>query len=82
MVGWIRRALTRRRPRGGSRSVRAEEPDERLVLGVKFLICLLFCLTGLEIAHLLVLRTWNSEVFAGISGLVGTLTGLFLGQKT
>jgi hypothetical protein len=49
---------------------------------VKFLICLLFCLTGLEIAHLLVLRTWNSEVFAGISGLVGTLTGLFLGQKT
>jgi len=82
MADWIKRALTRRRPRQGSRNVRVEEPDERLVLGVKFLICLLFCLTSLEIVHLVILRTWNSEVFAGISGLVGTLTGLFLGQKT
>jgi hypothetical protein len=27
------------------------------------------------------LHTWNSEVFAAISGLSGTVIGIFVGQK-
>jgi hypothetical protein len=78
---WIKRALTRRRSdRRGMAQV--EEPDPKLVLGVKFLFTMLFCMVGLEVAHLVVLGKWNSEVFAGIATLTGTLTGLLVGQKT
>ena len=80
MADTFKRALTRRR-RDYRHEIVEEEPDERLVLAVKFLICLLFSMTGLEVAHLVVLHTWNSEVFAGITGLAGTLTGLVMGQK-
>jgi len=27
------------------------------------------------------LGSWNSEVFAGITGLIGTVTGILVGQK-
>jgi len=36
---------------------------------------------AIEIVHLAVPHTWNSEVFAAITGLRGTVTGIFLGQK-
>lgn len=57
-------------------------PSERLVLGVKFAITLTFSLTALEIAHLALLGTWNSEVFAAIMGMTGTITGVLISQKT
>ncbi len=57
-------------------------PSERLVLGVKFAIALTFSLTAIEIAHLALLHTWNSEVFAAITGLAGTITGILISQKT
>jgi hypothetical protein len=31
---------------------------------------------------LLQLHSWNSEVFAAITGLIGTVMGIFVGQKT
>jgi len=27
------------------------------------------------------LGTWSSEVFAGITGLIGTVSGILIGQK-
>ena len=80
MADPIKRALTRRRVQRG-RMV-SEEPNEKLVLGVKFAIGMTVCLSVLEVAHMAFLGAWNSEVFAAISGLSGTVIGIFVGQKT
>jgi hypothetical protein len=40
------------------------------------------CFSGLELAHILLLGCWNSEIFAAISGLSGTLSGIFVGKRT
>jgi hypothetical protein len=80
MADPIKRALTRRRFQRGSFIV--EEPEETLVNVVKFGIGMTACLTAIEIANLAILRTWNSEVFASISGLSGIVIGVFVGRKT
>jgi hypothetical protein len=80
MADLIKRALTRRRVQRGRMVI--EEPNEKLVLGVKFAIGMTVCLSLLEVAHLAFLHTWNSEVFAAISGLSGTVIGIFVGQKS
>jgi hypothetical protein len=81
MADPIKRALTRRRRLPG-RPVIIEEPNEKLVLGVKFGIGMTICLSFLEIAHMAFMGTWNSEIFAAITGLSGTVMGIFVGQKT
>lgn len=81
MADLIKRALTRRRQTRG-RSAVVEEPDERLVLGVKFAIGMTICLSVLEGAHMAFLGAWNSEIFATITCLTGTIIGLFVGKKT
>ena len=40
------------------------------------------CLSVLEVAHLAFLGSWSSEVFASITGLSGTVIGIFVGHKT
>jgi hypothetical protein len=80
MADPIRRALTRRRRFPGSPML-IEEPNDNLVLGVKFAIGMTAFLSALELAHLVVLHTWNPEIFAVITGLSGTVVGLFVGQK-
>lgn len=86
MTDWIREALTQKRRTTDKTALQsaAEEvaPSERLVLGTKFAIALTFCFTAIEIAHLALLGTWNSEVFAGIMGLSGTITGILISQKS
>jgi hypothetical protein len=52
------------------------------VLGVKFAIGMTGFMSALELAHLVILHTWNAEIFASITGLSGTVIGLFVGQKT
>jgi hypothetical protein len=79
MTDAVKRALTRKHVSRGQ--VVHEEPDERLVLGVKFAIAMTAILSALEIAHMAFLGSWNSEVFAAITGLSGTIVGLFVGQK-
>lgn len=79
MTDFVKRALTRRR-KVHHREV-VEEPDGRLVLGVKFAMVMVACLTALEITYLAVLRSWSSEVFAAITGLSGSIFGVFLGEK-
>lgn len=80
MVDLIKRALTRRRMMRGRWIV--EEPNDKLVLGVKFAIGMTAFLSGLELAHMAFLHTWNAEIFATITVLSGTVIGLFVGQKT
>jgi len=79
MNDWIKRALTRKRVSRGR--VVIEEPNDKLVLGVKFAVAMTLCLSVLEVAHMAFLGAWNSEVFAAITGLSGTITGIFVGQK-
>lgn len=80
---WIRKTLTtvqHQRP-GKRRKLEKIEvpPSERLVLGVTLIIVALIGLVALELAHVIFLRSWNSEVFAAITGLIGTISGVFLG---
>jgi hypothetical protein len=79
MVDLIKRALTRTRVQRGK--IIREEPDMKLVYVVKFGIGMTACLTAIEIAHLALLRTWNSEIFAAITGLSGTVMGIFWGRN-
>ena len=84
MTDFVKKALTRKitDKTALQESAQAQEPDERLVLGTKFAIALTFSLTAIEIAHLALLGTWNSEVFAAITGLAGTITGILISQKS
>ena len=79
MADIIKRALTRRRARKGR--VVSEEPDAKLVYAVKFSIGAIACFSVLEVAHLAFLGVWNSEIFAAITGLSGTVMGIFVGKK-
>ena len=78
--GWVRRALTRERIQRGR--VVTEEPDEKLVIVVKFGVTMTVLLSGLELAHILLLGSWNSEIFAAISGLSGSVSGIFVGKRS
>jgi hypothetical protein len=80
MADPVKRALTRRRLERGRWIV--EEPNDKLVLGVKFAIGMTAFMSALEVAHMAFLHTWNAEIFASITGLSGTVVGLFVGQKT
>ena len=78
MSDWIKQALTRKRIQRGR--VIIEEPNQRLVYGVKFAIGMTAFLSALQITHLLVLGTWSSEIFSTITGLVGTVSGVLIGN--
>jgi len=82
----IRKALTMKVTvkKGTRMKLRIEEvpPSERLVLFVQFAMVTIAALTALELVHLVVLGRWNTEIFAAITGLAGTITGLLLGTKT
>lgn len=83
---WIREALTKTTIKPSSSKTKRliiEEipPSERLVWAVTFSIAALGCLTALEVTYLLVKAEWNSEIFAAITSLIGTIIGIFLGAK-
>ncbi len=75
MREFLRRALTRKR------GCVTYKPSDRLVLAVQFSIYLLFGLVAIEITHLIALKSWNSEVFAAITGLAGMIFGVLLERK-
>ena len=56
-------------------------PSEKLVLGVCFAIAALIGLVILEVAHMAYLGSWNSEIFAGITLVIGTILGAFFGAR-
>jgi hypothetical protein len=57
------------------------QPSETLLYAVYFSLGMTVCLTALEAVHIIVLGRWNSEVFAAITGLSGTVTGIIVGQR-
>lgn len=76
----VKSALTRRRRRSSQEQV--EEPAARLVLVVEFAIAMVVCLCTLELVHVAILGCWNSEIFAGITGLSGSIVGLIAGKRS
>ena len=84
MPDWVRRALMRKAIRGRVRSkqhVETVEADERLVYAVKFAIGMTVCLSCLEVAHMVLLQRWNSEIFVVISSLITFVSGIIVGKK-
>lgn len=84
MRDFVRRALMHKVVHGRIRSkqhVEMVEADERVVFAVKFAIGMTVCLSCLEVAHLVVLHAWNSEIFVAISSLITFVSGLIIGQK-
>jgi len=76
----LRKALTKTIPVRRGRQIEVQ-PSEKLLYAVYFSLGMVACLTALEIVHLIVLGSWNAEIFAVIAGLVGNITGIFLTQK-
>jgi len=56
-------------------------PSERLVYGVCFGIFALIGLVVLEVAHMAFLGSWNSEIFAVITSIIGAIFGVFISQR-
>jgi hypothetical protein len=81
MNDWIKEALTKKVQPKGKRNAIVIEPDPRLVYAVKFAVAMTLCLSALEIAHIAFLGRWNSEIFAAITGLTGTISGILITQK-
>ncbi len=82
----VRSALTKRvsTAQGHGKKIRVNEevlPSERLVLGVCFSVVALALLTVVEALHMIFLGSFNSEVFAGITLIIGTILGAFFGAK-
>jgi len=81
MRNFIKKALTRRIPGKGRRKQIELEPSSKLVYGMYFAIASLISLTILETVHIVVLRSFSSEIFAAITLVIGTILGAFFGQK-
>lgn len=76
----IRRALTK------TVQIRKREmelpPSEHIVYLITFSIYAFIGLVALEVVHMLYFGSWSSEVFSAITGLIGTITGVFISQKS
>ncbi len=79
MAGWVKRALTRRiRTRRG---VVEEPPSEALELAMKFCIVATLALTGLEVAHMALLHSFNQSIFGAIQLIIGAIVGIIVGRR-
>jgi hypothetical protein len=56
-------------------------PSQTLVYGILAATVTLVLLVILEIAHMAFMGTFNTEIFATITLIVGALLGTFFGQK-
>ena len=79
MRNFIKKALTRKIKL--TRRTVEVEPSLRLVHGIYFAIATVICLTILEATYILVLRSFSSEIFSAITGLIGTIVGVLLTSK-
>lgn len=84
-MNWIKKALTRRISVKVARNRKPKivliEPSQRLVYGIIFAIIALIALTVLAALHMIVVKTFSSEIFAAITLVIGTILGAFFGQK-
>ena len=84
-MNWVKRALVRKISVKVGRSKRTRqievEPSAKLVYGMYFAIAVLISLTILEAVHILVLRSFSTEIFTAILWLIGTILVVFFAQK-
>jgi hypothetical protein len=84
-MNWIKKALTRRISVKVARNRKPKivliKPSQRLVYGIIFAIIALIALTVLAALHMIVVKTFSSEIFAAITLVIGTILGAFFGQK-
>ena len=82
---WIRLVLTRTEYRmvGRGKKIQCVElpPSERLVFGLQFAFVALVVLVVLEALHMVCWGSFNSEIFAAIMGVIGTIFGVFLSAR-
>jgi len=83
MTDWVKKALTRKLVKKGPRGkLEVQElANERLVYVVKFSLGIAGCLTLIEVTSIIFLQRWIPEIFPAITGLIGTVTGVIIGQK-
>ena len=68
--------------KSGKKMKRVEiPPSQTLVYGVLTATTTLVLLVTLEIAHMAFMNSFNVEIFATITLIVGALLGTFFGQK-
>jgi len=80
MRDFVKEALVRRvRVKG---RVVEEPPSQKLLYGIYFAFAALIALTVLEAIHILVVKTFSSEIFSAVSLIIGTILGAFFSQKT
>jgi len=58
-----------------------EPPSEILLLIVYFSMFGIAVLTALEVAHMIVFHSWNNEIFAALTTLIGNVLGIFISRK-
>lgn len=81
---WIRDALTteyERSGRGKKIEMIVREPSKRAVFAVYLAIVLLTLLSLLEALHLLILHSFNTEIFSLLTTVTGALLGFFFSYK-
>ena len=60
---------------------REEPPSDKLLLIVYFSMYGIAILSALEVAYMIVFHSWNSEVFAALTTLIGNVLGIFISRK-
>lgn len=77
---WLKRVFTRSvslTVQGNKVQVRLQ-PSQRLIWYLQFAVAAFFGLVALQVSAMLILHVWFNEVFATISGLLGTVTGILI----
>jgi len=85
MKNFIKKALTRRLAVKGPRDEQLQlevPPDQKLLYGMYFAVVSLIVLTTLETTYMLVFHSFNTEIFAAITLIIGTIFGAFFGQRS
>jgi hypothetical protein len=85
MRDFIKKALTRKISVKDARDEPLQleiPPNQKLVYGMYFAVASLAALTALETTYMLVFQSFNNEIFAAITLIIGTLLGAFYGQRS
>ena len=85
MRDFIKQALTKtiqiRTAQGDTQQLELA-PDKKILYGMYFALAALIMLTALETTYMIVFQTFNSEIFAAMMLVVGTILGAFYGTKS
>lgn len=87
MLGPIRRMFTRtvvvnRGRKYAKKTIKRQlAPNETLVYGVALSLVFFGGLVGLQLVHLVVMKEWNENIWASITGMTGLIVGFFFAGR-